>query len=143
MATVESILRRKGSDVWHVTPDALVYDALQILAEKNVGFLAVLSGNELVGVFSERDYARKVVLLGKSSRTMPVRDVMVREMVVVPPDEKVDVCMKLMTEKRVRHLPVMEGDKLVGIISMGDVVKQIISDQKTTIGHLEKYIRGV
>lgn len=141
MTSIQDILQTKGSDVWVVSPDALVFEALEILAEKDVGALPVVEHGELVGVFSERDYARKVILQGRSSRDVPVRDLMAKRIVVVPCDVSVETCMRLMTNERVRHLPVVEGDRLVGIVTIGDVVKQIIADQDSTIQHLERYIR--
>jgi len=144
MATtkVARLLETKGSNVWTIAPDALVYDALQSMAEKEVGALIVTEGRRVVGIFSERDYARRVILAGRSSRTSPVREMMTTRVLFVSPDETVDDCMGLMTEKHVRHLPVMEGDRLVGVISIGDVVKAIMSDQRFTIEELEKYISG-
>jgi len=144
MATtkVARLLETKGSNVWTIAPDALVYDALQTMAEKEVGALIVTEGRRVVGIFSERDYARRVILAGRSSRTSPVREMMTTRVLFVSPDETVDDCMGLMTEKHVRHLPVMEGDRLVGVISIGDVVKAIMSDQRFTIEELEKYISG-
>ncbi len=142
MSTVRDILRSKGNLVWSISPEALVYEALELMADKDVGALIVRDGSKVVGVFSERDYARRVVLMGRSSRGVPVRDLMSKRIVCVPPDESVDTCMQLMTGERVRHLPVMEKDKLVGIVTIGDVVKQIMSDQHTTINDLTHYIRG-
>lgn len=140
MSTVQKVLQAKGRDVWSIAPDALVYEALEMMAAKDVGALLVLEGRRLVGIFSERDYARKVILLGKSSKRVPVRDLMARQVVLVSPEETVDTCMKLMTAKRVRHLPVLDNEKLVGIVTIGDVVKQIIFDQGFTIQQLERYI---
>jgi len=144
MATtkVARLLETKGSNVWTIAPDALVYDALQTMAEKEVGALIVTEGRRVVGIFSERDYARRVILAGRSSRTSPVREMMTTRVLFVSPDDTVDDCMGLMTKKHVRHLPVMEGDRLVGVISIGDVVKAIMSDQRFTIEELEKYISG-
>jgi len=144
MATtkVARLLETKGSNVWTIAPDALVYDALQSMAEKEVGALIVTEGRRVVGIFSERDYARRVILAGRSSRTSPVREMMTTRVLFVSPDDTVDDCMGLMTKKHVRHLPVMEGDRLVGVISIGDVVKAIMSDQRFTIEELEKYISG-
>jgi len=142
MATVRHILQTKGNAIWSVTPDTSVYDALQMMAEKNVGALLVMSGVKLSGIFSERDYARKIILKGESSQTTAVKDVMTSMVVFVHPDQSIEECMALMTQKRVRHLPVFDHERLVGLISIGDVVKEIISDQQQTIQHLENYITG-
>lgn len=142
MSNVRRLLEAKGNEVWSISPEFTVFEALQMMAEKEVGALVVLDGEKLVGVFSERDYARKVALKERSSRNSPVRDMMTAEVICVSPDGTVDDCMKLMTAKRVRHLPVMEEEKLVGIVSIGDVVKKVISDQEFTIQELEKYIVG-
>jgi CBS domain-containing protein len=125
-----------------VTPDTSVFDALKVMAEKNIGALLVVEGGQLAGIFSERDYARKVILKGKSSKEMSVREVMTDKVDCVHPSETVRGCMALMTEKHHRHLPVLEEGKVVGMISIGDVVKAIISDQEFTIGQLENYITG-
>lgn len=140
--TVGDILRIKGTDVWSTTPDATVYEALQTMAEKNVGALVVLDANTVVGIMSERDYARKVILHGKSSREIRVREIMTSEVYYVRPDQDIQDCMAQMTEKRVRHLPALENDQLVGIISIGDVVKALIAEHESTIKHLEDYITG-
>jgi CBS domain-containing protein len=142
MATVRHILQTKGNDIWSVTPETLVYEALRVMAEKNVGALLVMSGRELAGIFSERDYARKIILKGESSQKTAVKDVMTSAVVFVHPDQSIEECMALMTQKRVRHLPVFEHEQLAGLISIGDVVKEIISDQQETIQHLENYITG-
>jgi CBS domain-containing protein len=140
--TVGDILRIKGNDVWSTTPDATVYEALQTMAEKNVGALVVLNANAVVGIMSERDYARKVILHGRSSREIRVREIMTSEVYYVRPDQDIQDCMAQMTEKRVRHLPALENDQLVGIISIGDVVKALIAEHESTIKHLEDYITG-
>ena len=140
--TVGDILRIKGNDVWSTTPDATVYEALQTMAEKNVGALVVLDANAVVGIMSERDYARKVILHGRSSREIRVREIMTSEVYYVRPDQDIQDCMAQMTEKRVRHLPALENDQLVGIISIGDVVKALIAEHESTIKHLEDYITG-
>lgn len=140
--TVGDILRIKGNDVWSTTPDATVYEALQTMAEKNVGALVVLDANTVVGIMSERDYARKVILHGKSSREIRVREIMTSEVYYVSPDQDIQDCMAQMTEKRVRHLPALENDQLLGIISIGDVVKALIAEHESTIKHLEDYITG-
>jgi CBS domain-containing protein len=142
MKTARLLLAGKPAGVVSVEPDASVYDALVLMAEKNVGALVVLEGHKLVGIFSERDYARKVILLGKSSKEMPVRDIMTHKVVCVTPAQKVDECMELMTEKRCRHLPVVEGKHVIGMLSIGDLVKEIISEQQSTITQLESYIHS-
>lgn len=142
MKTVKDILRDKGYEVWSITPDATVYDALKFMADKNVGALLVLDGQAVVGMVSERDYARKVILHGRSSREIPVREIMTSKVYYVHPEQNIQECMALMTDKRVRHLPVLENDRLVGVISIGDVVKAIIAEHESTIKHLEDYITG-
>ena len=142
MATVGQMLESKGSEVYAIAPDAPVFDALEEMARHNVGALLVMEGESMVGILSERDYARKVILLGKSSRETSVRDIMTREVVTVPPEQTTDECLRLMTDKRFRHLPVVEGDRVVGVVSIGDVVKTKIDEQSVLIGHLEDYIAG-
>lgn len=142
MNFVIEILKTKGHDVWTVSPDSTVYNALQVMADKNVGALMVLERDEVVGVFSERDYARKVILKGKASKDTLVREIMSTELVWVRPDQTIEVCMNLMTNKRIRHLAVLDEGRLVGVISIGDVVKAIISEQEFTIQQLEHYITG-
>jgi CBS domain-containing protein len=142
MITIKDILGTKGRDVLSITPDATVYDALKIMAEKNVGALMVLEGATVAGIISERDYARKVILHGRSSREMQVKEIMTARVYYMHPDQDLQECMAQMTDKHVRHLPVMEDDRLVGIISIGDVVKAIIADQESTIKLLENYITG-
>ena len=142
MRTVTDLLHTKGSAVWSIGPAATVYEALEQMDAKDVGALLVLDQGEVVGIFSERDYARKVVLQGRTSRETPVGDVMTRRVVYVRPDQSLDDCMALMTSKRIRHLPVMDAGQLAGLISIGDVVKSIISDQEFMIEQLEKYITG-
>ncbi len=141
MHLVSELLQAKGHEVWSVTPDTLVYDSLKLMADKNVGALLVLDADKVVGVFSERDYARKVILKGKSSKELSVEEIMSAEVVSVNPSQSIEECMALMTNKRIRHLPVLEGNRLVGIISIGDVVKATISEREVTITHLENYIR--
>ena len=138
------ILADKGSEVWSLGPTRSVLDAIDMMADKHVGALAVVGDSgKLEGIISERDYARKVILVGKSSRATPVTEIMTRDVIYVTPDITVDQCMALMTARRVRHLPVLEdGDALVGMISVGDLVKSIISDQEDVIEQLEAYIRG-
>ncbi len=142
MTTVAQILQGKGNEVWSVSPATVVYNALKAMAEKNVGALLVLEGDELKGIFSERDYARKVILEGKSSREIPVKEIMSPEVFTVAPQQSVEECMALMTDKRVRHLPVVEGGRVIGVISIGDAVKAIISEREFTIKQLENYITG-
>lgn len=143
MKTVSSILKSKGSEVSSVSPDIMVRDALKIMAEKNIGAIVVMDHSKLVGIFSERDYARKIVLKDKSSKTTPISEIMTSDdLITVKPSTRVEDCMVLMTEKRIRHLPVVEHDKLLGVISIGDLVKHIIEDQKATIENLQNYITG-
>jgi len=143
MAIIQQILSEKGDDVWTVQDTSIVYDALKLMEEKNIGsVLVVNSDNELVGILSERDYARKVVLKGKRSPDVEVREIMSTDPRTIRPDTKLDTCMELMTTYRIRHLPVLNGDKLVGVISIGDVVKAIIRNQQEMIAEMEGYIRG-
>ena len=142
MKTVKDVLQTKGHDVLSITPDATVYEALKIMADKNVGALVVLNGETVAGLLSERDYARKVILHGKSSKEMQVREIMTAKVYYMRPEQTLQDCMAQMTDKRVRHLPVLEGTRLVGIISIGDVVKEIIADHESTIKLLENYITG-
>ncbi|MBU0496032.1 MAG: CBS domain-containing protein [Chloroflexi bacterium] len=142
MKLVRQLLQAKGLDVWSIAPDASVYEALELMADKNVGAVLVLDAGRVVGILSERDYARKVMLRGISSKDTPVREIMTKEVLFVRLDDSIEACMVVMTDKRVRHLPVIEDDQLIGIISIGDVVKGIISDQQFTINELEKYITG-
>lgn len=140
MKRVRDILTVKGHGVWSIEPSASVFDALGLMAEKEIGALVVLEGTKLVGLISERDYARKVALMGRTSPTTRVDEIMVTRVVYAQPDQSIDECMALMTEKRVRHLPVLDGEELVGIISIGDLVKSIISEQQFIIEQLERYI---
>jgi CBS domain-containing protein len=142
MKTVREIIEAKGGDIWTIPPDTTVFDALKTMADKNVGALLVLDGEAITGVLSERDYARKVILHGKSSKELQVSEIMSSKVYFVSPTDNVDDCMALFTNKRVRHLPVLENEKLVGIISIGDVVKAVIAEQEFTIRHLENYITG-
>ena len=142
MKTVSQLLEGKGADVWSTSPQMTVYEALELMAEKNVGALLVLEGEELAGIFSERDYARKVILKGKSPMDTPVGEIMSRKVTCVRRDQSIEDCMALMTDKRVRHLPVLQDNRVVGIISIGDVVKDIISEQEFIIEQLENYITG-
>ena len=142
MITVKQLLDAKGYEVWSIAPVDTVFNALKLMAEKEVGALAVTVGDKLVGVITERDYARKVILKGKSSHQTLVREIMVTRVVYARLDQALDECMALMTDKRVRHLPVFEGEKFVGIISIGDLVKAIIAEQQFVIEQLEQYISG-
>lgn len=140
MTIVKQILDGKGREVWAVKPNESIYAALELMAEKNIGAVLVMEGETLVGIFSERDYARKIILQGKASRDTPVSEAMTSRVFAVRPDQPVEGCMALMTEKRIRHLPVMREERVVGVISIGDVVKAVISEQAKTIKHLEDYI---
>jgi len=138
--TIREILDNKGHQIWSVSPDTKIFEVLQLMAEKNIGALVVLNGDKLVGIISERDYARKVALKGKTSKETPVRDIMTPKVLYVTPEKTAEDCMALMIEKRIRHLPVYEQDKLIGVVSIGDVVKAVIEEKKIAIEHLENYI---
>jgi len=140
--TAAQILKRKGNVVWSVSADTTVFQAIEIMAEKRIGALLVLDGGKLVGIVSERDYARKVILKGRSSRETSVGEIMAAPVICVRPADSVDDCMKIITEHRIRHLPVMEGEEVVGIVSIGDLVKWIISAQEHTIQQLQSYVTG-
>jgi len=142
MLIVKDLLSRKGSQTFSIQPNGTIYEALQMMETHDVGALLVIKNKKLLGIFSERDYARKLVLKGKNSQNTLVGDVMVTQLTSVTPEVKVEDCMKFMTDQHIRHLPVLENDKLIGIISIGDVVKGMIDQQKTTINHLEQYISG-
>ena len=142
MLTVKDVLDEKGHDVWTIAPEAKVIDALKLMAEKSIGALVVMSKKQLVGIISERDYARKVILLGKSSIDTRVKDIMTASVYYVHPETLTQECMALMTKNRIRHLPVIHEGKLTGLISIGDIVKSIITQQKIAIDHLENYIMG-
>lgn len=142
MRTVEQILRHKGNLFWSVTPDTMVYEALQLMAEKDVGALLVLETGRLAGIISERDYARKVILKGKSSLATPVRAIMSPQVATVEPRQTVEECMALMTAKRVRHLPVVTEGNVVGVVSIGDLVKASLDEKDFLINQLERYITG-
>jgi CBS domain-containing protein len=142
MRSVNDILQEKGTQVYAISPDAKVYEALQMMADKNVGALMVIEEDTAVGLISEMDYARKIVLKGKLSKDVAVREIMTADMICVGPDDDVEYCMELMTEKRVRHLPVFKNDQLIGIISIGDIVKAIIEHKEEIIEQLENYIKG-
>jgi len=142
MITVRAILQDKGNAVWVASPETSILDALRVMAEKNVGALLVMKENEVAGIFSERDYARKIVLEGRMSTEARVKDVMTSNVISVQPEQSIDDCMALMTEKHVRHLPVLENDKVVGLISIGDVVKAVIAEKELLIKQLQNYITG-
>lgn len=139
---IQQILADKGSDIWSIGPEATVFEALELLAAKKIGAVLVVEGERLIGILSERDYARKVVLLGRGSRGTPAREIMSPDPCCIRPDQTVDDAMALMTAKRIRHLPVVEDDKLIGVITIGDVVKAKIADQEFAIQQLENYITG-
>lgn len=143
MHTIQQILNQKEiNEIWSISPDATVYEAVQMLAEKRVGALLVMEGEKLVGVISERDYAREVILKDRSSRETRVRDIMSSNVITVPSTEGVDPSLSVMTQNRIRHLPVVNDGKVAGMVSMGDLVKDIIDIQQSTIEQLENYIRG-
>lgn len=142
MGTVSTILKGKGKEIFSITPDTTVYHALEIMVEKNVSSLLVVENEKLSGIFTERDYARKVVLKGKSSKETRIGDIMTEELITVSPASTVDDCMRLMTGKSIRHLPVLADGNLVGIVSIGDVVKQVIEEQKLIIENMGNYIHG-
>ena len=140
--TVGAILRRKGRQIWSLAPDATVYDAIAVMAAKSAGAVLVISQGSLLGIVSERDYARRVILQGRSSKETQVREIMTSDLVTVTPENTVDDCMRIMTEHRIRHLPVLDRGELVGIVSIGDMVKAIIEDQAHTIAQLHTYLWG-
>ena len=142
MKNVAQLLEGKGREVHTIGPDARVIDALKLMAEKDVGALVVTEGGRLAGIISERDYARKVILQGKSSHDIAVREIMTSKLVTVQPRHTVEECMGLMTSKRIRHLPVTEGERLIGVLSIGDLVKEVIAEQEATIRQLESYIHS-
>ena len=142
MNTLSQLLHGKSNVVWSIGPDDSVYDAIHLMAEKGIGALVVLKDESLVGVISERDYARDVVLKDRSSKETLVKEIMSDKVVYADPHQTVDECLAVMTEKRIRHLPVMDGDQMIGLVSMGDLVKVIIAEQKLTIDQLERYITG-
>ena len=142
MKSLKQLLSAKGSQVYSIRPDAKVIEALQLMAQKDVGALVVMEGDELVGILSERDYARKVILLGRSSQDVPVREIMTPGVITVDPSVSVEECMALVTRKRIRHLPVCEDGTLIGVVSIGDLVKEVIAEQEQTIKQLESYIHS-
>ena len=142
MSSVKDILESKDREIWSIKPADTIFDAIKVMADKGISALLVMEGDKLAGIVTERDYARKVVLEGKSSRNSTVDEVMTSRVICVGPDQMIDECMALMTEKRVRHLPVVEDEKVVGVISIGDLVKAVISEQKILIDQLKHYISG-
>jgi CBS domain-containing protein len=142
MRRVKRILEAKGQEVWSIEPSASVYDAIRVLAEREIGALLVMKNNTMVGIISERDYARQIILKDRSSEDTKVEDIMTRQVIQVQPNDEIAECMTLMTENRIRHLPVVEGEKVVGMISIGDLVRAVIAHQQSTINDLEKYISG-
>ena len=142
MTSVAHLLHAKGHAVWSIPPDASVYEAIKLMADKGVGALLVMKGQRLVGIVSERDYARKVILQGKSSRDTPVREIMTDKVFYVRPEQTVEDCMALMTARRIRHLPVLDDDQVIGVVSIGDLVRAVISEQEVRIQQLEQYIMG-
>ena len=141
MDTVQQLLDSKGYDIWSISPDASVYEAIEIMADKGCGALLVMTEHKLKGIISERDYARKVILAGGSSKIMKVSEIMTASVITAQPSDRVEQCLSVMTEKRIRHLPVVEGNKVVGMMSIGDLVKAIIAKQAFLIAELEQYIR--
>ena len=142
MQTVKELLDAKGHQVWSISPDASVFNAIQLMAEKEIGALLVMQADKPVGIISERDYARKVILKGRSSHETAVEEIMTTRVIVAHPDQRIEECMAVMTERRIRHLPVLEGESIVGMLSIGDLVKSIIAEQQFMIEQLEHYISG-
>lgn len=142
MKTVGEVLRFKGRQIWSIEPDRPVFDAIKLMADKNIGALLIMHEGQMYGIVSERDYARKVILQGKSSRKITCKEIMTKDVVIVSNGHSVDECMELITQKRIRHLPVIEAGEVIGMISIGDIVQTIISDQENTIEQLEGYISG-
>ena len=142
MTTIAQLLNTKGNQIWSVEPKATIFEALEIMSEKEIGALLVMEDGKLTGIFSERDYARKVILKGKSSKETPVGELMTKKVFYIDPQKTINDCMAMMTAKRIRHVPVIEDNQVVGIVTIGDVVNQIISEQEVTINHLENYITG-
>ena len=142
MRTVRQLLESKPAEIIAISPDAPVIDAIRLMAERRVGALVVMEGARLAGILSERDYARKIVLQGRSSKDTPVRDIMTAEVITVRPEDSSDHCMQVVTDKRIRHLPVMQGGDVVGVLSIGDLVRAVIEEQKQEQDQLQRYIAG-
>ena len=142
MTTIAQLLNTKGDQIWSVEPKATIFEALEIMSEKEIGALLVMEDGKLTGIFSERDYARKVILKGKSSKETQVGELMTKKVFYIDSQKTINDCMAMMTAKRIRHVPVIEDNQMVGIVTIGDVVNQIISEQEVTINHLENYITG-
>ena len=142
MTTIAQLLNAKGKQIWSVEPKATIFEALEIMSEKGIGALLVMEDGKLKGIFSERDYARKVILKGKSSKETPVGELMTKKVFYIDSQKTINDCMAMMTAKRIRHVPVIEDNQVMGIVTIGDVVNQIISEQEVTINHLENYITG-
>ncbi len=140
MPTVRQLLEAKSAEVHSIAPDAPVIDAIRLMAEQRIGALLVMEGRRLAGILSERDYARKIVLQGRSSKDTPVRDIMTAQVITVAPQDSADHCMQLVTDSRIRHLPVLEGDQVVGVVSIGDLVRAVIEEQRQELDHLQRYI---
>ncbi len=141
--TISEILNQKGANVWSILPEATVFEAIQLMADKNIGALLVVTHGKLIGILSERDYTRKVALRGKSSKQTAVKEIISGRVITVTPSHTIEDCMRLMTDHRIRHLPVLDGDQILGVISIGDLVNWIISAQTTTIHQLQTYIAGI
>ncbi|MBI2946182.1 MAG: CBS domain-containing protein [Verrucomicrobia bacterium] len=141
-ATIDSILKQKNSPLWSVSPDTTVFETIQLMADKNIGAVLVKAGEKLVGIMSERDYTRKVAIKGKSSKETRVKEIISTPVLTVTPNHTVEECMRLMTENRIRHLPVLDGEKVVGVVSIGDLVNWVISAQSVAIKQMENYIAG-
>jgi len=142
-STISAILKNKSGEVWSTTPDTSVYEAIEMMAQRGLGALPVMEQGQLRGILSERDYARKIILMGRSSKETPVSDIMTANPITVTPQQTVVECMRIVTDKRIRHLPVVENGRLTGMISIGDLVNWVISEQEQTIRHLEAYISGM
>ena len=142
MIKISQLLLNKGNQIWSVEPKITIFEALEIMSEKKIGALLVMEEEKLVGIFSERDYARKVILKGKSSKNTPVGELMTKKVFYIDPQKNISDCMAMMTAKRIRHVPVIEDEKVIGIVTIGDIVNQIITEQEVTINHLENYITG-
>jgi len=142
MAKVRNLLQTKGNAIYSVEPSTMVYRAVELMCEKNIGGLLICENGKLLGIFTERDYARKLILKGKSSKDTPIQELMTSNLITVTPETSVDDCMRVMTGRKIRHLPVLDNDELVGLVSIGDVVRFVIEEQKSIIEHLEHYITG-